>query len=184
MKRNYILMLCEGALMVAAAELLGYLKLFQMPQGGSVSLMMLPITMYAYRWGLQRGLLAGFVLGVIDFMLNGGISIGWQSILGDYVIALTALGIGGVFHGKKWGFIPAVLLGCIGRLVVLYIVGAVIWGEYMPEEFLGMKMTNVWFYSLLYQIPIMLSVAACTVVGSALWAIPPVRKYIGAAQKG
>ena len=49
MKRNYILMLCEGALMVAAAELLGYLKLFQMPQGGSVSLMMLPITMYAYR---------------------------------------------------------------------------------------------------------------------------------------
>ena len=77
--------LIEGAILVALAEILGYIKLWHMPEGGSVSLMMLPIVVYALRWGLGRGLLAGLVLGILDFMLNGGIAIGWRSILGDYL---------------------------------------------------------------------------------------------------
>lgn len=177
----HIRALCEGAIFVAIAELLGYLKLFHMPQGGSISLMMLPIVLYAFRWGLGKGLLAGFVLGILDFMLGGGIAIGWQSIVGDYLIALTALGLAGVFHGKKWGLAPAVILGCLGRWVTLWITGAVLWGVYMPDVFLGLPMTNVWIYSVLYNIPIALSGVITLVVALVLNAIPGVRKYLTGA---
>ena len=96
---NAVRALVEGAIFVAMAEILGFFpKLWQMPEGGSVTLMMLPIVIYALRWGLGQGLLAGLAFGILDFMLNGGIAIGWQSIIGDYVVALTALGLAGIGH--------------------------------------------------------------------------------------
>ena len=41
--------LCEGAIMVALAQILGYLKLFELPQGGSITVAMVPIIYIAYR---------------------------------------------------------------------------------------------------------------------------------------
>lgn len=171
-------MLCEAAIFVAIAEILGYLKLFHMPQGGSVSLMMLPILIFAFRWGWKHGLLAGLVLGIVDFMLGGGFAIGWQSILGDYVIACTLIGLAGVFAGKKWGLIPGFILGSLGRYLSILVTGATLWGVYMPDEFLGMTMTNPWFYSMLYNIPILVSGALAVVIGAILFAIPGLRKYL------
>lgn len=142
-----VLMLCEGAMMVVLAQLLGYLKLWQMPWGGSVCLSMLPIICYACRWGVVPGLMSGFVLGVLQFMFDGGIALGWQSIIGDYLLAFTVLGLAGLFRGRVyWG----ALVSGLARFLVHYVVGATIWAEYMPEEFFGMTMTTPWFYSLLY----------------------------------
>ena len=148
---RYVRALVEGAIMVALAEVLGYLKFGHLPNGGSISLVMLPVIVFALRWGLGHGLLAGFALGVLDFMLGGGVAIGWQSILGDYVIALTALGLAGLGSRKGFpGVIAGTVLGCAGRFVSIWVTGATLWGIYMPEEFMGMTMTNEWFYSLLY----------------------------------
>ena len=52
---------------------------------------------------MGRGLLAGFVFGVLQFMFDGGFAIGWQSIVGDYLLAFTVLGLAGVMKGKKLG---------------------------------------------------------------------------------
>ena len=41
--------LTEGAILVAAAQVLCYLKLWRMPWGGSVTLAMIPILVYAVR---------------------------------------------------------------------------------------------------------------------------------------
>ena len=144
-------MLCEAAIMVALAEILGMIKIGHLPNGGSVSLMMLPIIVFALRWGLGAGLLSGLVLGIVDFMLGGGIAIGWQSIIGDYVVACTLIGLAGLGHKKGVpGVIAGSVLGCLGRFLSVWVTGATLWGEYMPEEFLGLKMTNEWFYSFLY----------------------------------
>ena len=48
--------LCEGAVLVAVAQILSYLKLWEMPWGGSVVLSMIPLVLYAVRWGLGAGL--------------------------------------------------------------------------------------------------------------------------------
>ena len=95
--------LTEGAVFVAAAQVLSMLKLWEMPWGGSVTLAMIPILLYAVRWGLGPGLLAGFVFGVLQFAFDGGFAIGWQSIVGDYLVAFTVLGFAGLGHGKKNG---------------------------------------------------------------------------------
>lgn len=172
-------MLCEGAVFVALAEILGYLKFGHLPNGGSVSLLMLPMIVFALRWGLGSGLLAGFALGVLDFLVGGGIAIGWQSILGDYVIALTALGLAGLGRGRGLpGLAVGTVLGCLGRFLSIWVTGATLWGEYMPEEFLGLPMTNEWVYSLLYNgIPIGASSAATLAVVLAL-AATPARRYL------
>ena len=94
---NTVRALIEGATMVAYAEGLGLIKIGHLPNGGSISLMMLPIILYALRWGLGRGLLAGLALGLLDIVAGDGfIAIGWQSVIGDYVAACTLIGLAGV----------------------------------------------------------------------------------------
>lgn len=177
-KHNAIRALVEGALFVAIAEILGFIKIWHMPEGGSVSLMMVPMVIYALRWGVKQGLLAGLAMGVVDFMIAGGFAIGWQSILGDYVIALTLLGLAGV--GCKKGLAGIVLgsaLGCLGRFITIWITGAVVWGEYMYDIY-GLPMTSEWVYSFLYNLPVLISGVLTVVVCVALYQMASLRKYL------
>ncbi len=157
MKKNLTLRaLTEGAIFVALAQVLSYLKLWEMPWGGSVVLAMVPIVLYAVRWGIVPGLLAGFVFGILQFVFDGGFAIGWQSIIGDYLLAFTAIGLAGLVKKEKNGAIyTGTVIGGLARFLVHYVVGATIWAEYMPEEFFGMAMKSPWFYSLLYNIAYM-----------------------------
>lgn len=50
MKKSKVYALCEGAIMVALATALSYVKLMELPQGGSVCIGMLPLFIYFYRW--------------------------------------------------------------------------------------------------------------------------------------
>ena len=144
--------LCEAAIMIALAQILGYLKLYELPQGGSITLSMLPIFLFCSRWG-------------------------WQSMLGDYIFAFTVLGFAGLFSKKRFGFFYGTLLGSALRFLVHYVVGATVWGEYMPETFFGMTMTSPWFYSALYNGSYMvLDCALVLLVGWILW--KPMGKYI------
>ncbi len=157
MKKNLTLRaLTEGAIFVALAQVLSYLKLWEMPWGGSVVLAMVPIVLYAVRWGIVPGLLAGFVFGILQFVFDGGFAIGWQSIIGDYLLAFTAIGLAGLVKKEKNGAIYiGTVIGGLARFLVHYVVGATIWAEYMPEEFFGMAMKSPWFYSLLYNLAYM-----------------------------
>ena len=177
MSHNRIRMLVEGAIMIAAAQVLSYLKLWRMPWGGSITLAMLPIVLYAVRWGLGPGLLAGFVLGILQFTLDGGFAIGWQSIVGDYLLAYTALGLAGLAYGKRGNVFIGSLIGGLGRFLVLFVTGATLWAEYMPDTFFGMTMTSPWIYSCLYNLAYMLpNIAICMVVFAVIY--KPLHKYI------
>lgn len=175
---NTVRAMVEGALFVAIAEVLGYLKLWHMPEGGSISLMMVPILIYALRWGLGQGLLAGLALGILDFMLSGGIAIGWQSILGDYVIALTLLGLAGIGHKKGLpGIILGAAAGCLGRFLSIWVTGATLWGEYMYDIY-GLPMDNEFVYSFLYNLPVLISGVLAVLVCVVLYNIKSTRKYM------
>jgi thiamine transporter len=111
---------------------------------------MVPIVLYAVRWGLGEGLMAGFVFGILQFVLDGGFAIGWQSIIGDYLLAFAALGLAGLVKGTKPAVFTGTLIACAARFLVHWVVGATVWAAYMPETFLGMGMGNPWVYSALY----------------------------------
>ena len=142
--------LCEGALLLALAQVLGYLKLWELPNGGSVTLSMLPIFLFCVRWGFGPGMIVSFAYSVLTMLIGNGIAYGWQSIIGDYLIAFTLLGFAGLFHGKKNGFVWGTVVACALRFLAHYVAGATIWAEYMPADYFGMTMTTPWFYSALY----------------------------------
>ena len=172
--------LTEGAVFVALAQILGYLKLFELPNGGSICLAMLPIFIYCARWGFGKGMLASFAFSVLQLLLDGAYAWGWQSMIGDYIVAFTVLGVAGLFHKQKAGFFIGTVVGSLARFLVAWYVGAVVWGEYMPDTFFGMTMTSPWFYSLLYNGSYMLpSIILCVVVFALLY--KPLKKYFTAA---
>ena len=179
MKKNRRLQaLIEGALLVALAQILCYLKLWRMPWGGSVVLSMVPLVVYCVRWGLARGLLAGFVFGVLQFTFDGGFVLGWQSIVGDYLLAYVAVGFAGLFRGKSRGAAWGSLTGGFFRFLVHLVVGATVWGSYMPETFFGQTMTSPWQYSLLYNAAYMIPNIVLTMAVCALLYATPLKRYL------
>ena len=168
--------LCEGAVLLAAAQVLSYIKLWEMPWGGSVVLSMIPLVLYAVRWGLGSGLLAGFAFGVLQFVFDGGFALGWQSIVGDYLAAFTVLGYAGLVARRSHGVFTGTLIAGALRFFVHYIVGATIWAEYMPEVFFGLTMKSPWFYSLLYNLAYMLPNIVITLLVFAV-AYKPLKKF-------
>ncbi len=176
---NRTRMICEGGLLVAAAQVLSMVKLWEMPWGGSVTLAMIPVIIFCVRWGLFPGLLIGLVLGVLQFMFDGGFAIGWQSIIGDYLLAFTVLGLAGVMHGKRGALFTGTLIGGIARYLVHFVVGATIWADYMPDTFLGLQMASPWFYSALYNIVYMGPNILITLVAFVFLA-KPLARYLTA----
>ena len=87
--------LCEGAIMVAAGTALSFIKLFELPQGGSVGIGMLPLLFYCVRWGWKEGLLASFAYGLLQLIFDGAYAWGWTSMLLDYILAYGVLGFAG-----------------------------------------------------------------------------------------
>ena len=149
--------LCEAAIMIAIALVIDLLKDVlpgQLPDGGSLlNVSMLPIVFFAIRYGAGWGAMAGFVFGTLNYIIGNGIAITWFTIICDYPLAFCLLGLGaGLFKGRKWGAIWGSLLGGGLQFLSSYLVGVFVWGEYMPEEFLGLHMVTPWIYSFLYNI--------------------------------
>ena len=165
--------LCEGALMIALAEILCFLPLYKMPWGGSIDLAMLPIFIFCARWGFGPGMLVSIAHAILQTLFEGGIAIGWQSIIGDFLLAYSVLGIAGLFTNLKGGFYIGTLVGSGARFLVHYVVGATIWAEYMPESFFSMTMTTPWIYSALYNgFYMIIDCAAILLIGLLLMNTP------------
>ena len=49
--RTRVRMLCEGALLVAAAQILSYVKFLELPNGGALTPAMFPVLLFALLWG-------------------------------------------------------------------------------------------------------------------------------------
>ena len=143
--------LCEGAILVGLAFVLGFVKLYQLPNGGSLTPAMLPIVIYGLRWGLGSGLGAGFTFGLLQLIFDGAYAWGWQSMLLDYLLAFTPLGLAGLFRGKAWGVFPGTVLGCVARFGIHYLSGVTIYRIYEPATVPGIgTFDNAALYSLVY----------------------------------
>lgn len=176
-------MLCEGAIMLALAQILSYLKLAEAPNGGSITLAMFPILFFAVRWGVSSGLMVGFLFGLLQLMFDGAYAWGWQSMLLDYLVAFTPLGLAGLFKGKKWGIFPGTLVGCAGRFAVHYISGVTIYKILAPTEFMQWTFTSPSFYSIVYNGSYMLPNTVIALVIAALLYVP-MKKYFLAQDIG
>lgn len=178
-RRNATRMLCEGAIMVALAQILSYIKIMELPNGGSLTPAMFPILLFAVRWGLKDGLLAGFVFGLLQLIFDGAYAWGWQSMLLDYLVAFPPLGLAGLFKGKKWGIFAGTVLGCLGRFIVHFISGITIYRIYAPTEILGTVFDEPNLYSLVYNGSYMLPNTILALAIAGLLYAPLKKFYVG-----
>ena len=172
-------MLCEGAIIVALAQILSYIKIMELPNGGSLTPAMFPILLFAVRWGLKDGLLAGFVFGLLQLIFDGAYAWGWQSMLLDYLVAFPPLGLAGLFKGKKWGIFAGTVLGCLGRFIVHFISGITIYRIYAPTEILGTVFDEPNLYSLVYNGSYMLPNTILALAIAGLLYAPLKKFYVG-----
>lgn len=172
--------LCEGAILVALAQILSYIKLYQLPSGGSLTLAMFPILLFAQRWGLGRGLMAGFVFGVLQLAFDGAYAWGWECMLLDYLLAFTPLGLAGIFKGKAWGIFPGTVIGCAGRFLVHYISGVTIYRIIEPTQIPGFgTYDNPELFSMVYNGAYMLPNTLLALAIGAVLYVPMKRYFAG-----
>ena len=145
-----LLSLTEGAVCVALAVALSFLRLDFWANGGSISLVMLPLMIYSIRRGGWWGIGAGLVFGILKCVVSGGIAYGWQSLILDYGVAYALTGLAGFFPSRP---LLAVFIGSLARYICHVLSGVIIWGEWIEDLVIGsltLRMHNALIYSLLY----------------------------------
>lgn len=76
--------------------LAGFISPAIWPQGGSVSITLVPILMMGYRWGLKGGLMTGLVVGSLQIIwAPGHYLIHPIQVLLDYPLAYGVIGLSG-----------------------------------------------------------------------------------------
>ncbi|MEC3640988.1 energy-coupled thiamine transporter ThiT [Bacillus halotolerans] len=175
--------LIEIAIMTAAAVILDIVSgmFLRMPQGGSVSIMMIPIFLISFRWGVKAGLTTGLLTGLVQIAIGNLFLQHPVQLLLDYIAAFAAVGISGFFasairksalsraKGKLIvSIIYAVFIGSFLRYAAHVISGAVFFGSFAP------KGTPVWIYSLTYNATYMVpSFIICAIVLCLLFMTAP-----------
>lgn len=164
MKRTTLQRMVTTAVMSALAVILTYIEIQVGPAGGSINIVMLPIVIVAYCYGLGWGIGSGLVVGFVKCLIGGGIGWGLPSILLDYVLAYAAVGLAGIFAGKKWGLGLGSVVGCVARFIIHFISGITIYAIVAPETIAGITTSNAWLYSLVYNGLYMLPSSAIVIV--------------------
>lgn len=136
--------LTEMAMMIAFAVICSFIKVWEMPQGGSVALTMVPLLVASFRLGAVCGMITGGVYGVISLLI-AGVVYHPASVLLDYILAFALVGTAGFFKGDEKGIIWGSITGVGGRFLSSLVSGGVIFAEYAPPG------QNPWIYSLVYQ---------------------------------
>lgn len=150
--RNKTRMMTEGGMMIALSTLLSYIKVYQAPNGGSVTAgSMIPLLLFAIRWGVGPGIMVGSVYGILDFILKPYFY-HWAQFLLDYPLAYGVLGLAGIGYimnnnnddsKEYFRLVLGVGLAIGGRMLSHVLSGVIFFAEYAGDQ-------NPWIYSIGY----------------------------------
>ncbi len=136
--RNQIRAITETAILVALATVFQIISetvpIMQMPQGGSITLALLPVMAIGFRRGFKYGLLGGTVFGVISWFLDGRI-LYLGSIFFDYIFVGMSFAVTGLFQTKKKRalfFLLAIFLGGLFKYLFHTLSGILFFAQYAP----------------------------------------------------
>ncbi len=157
-----------SAMAMALGTVTSMIKLLDLPMGGSITLCsMMFICLIGYLFGLRTGLMAAIAYGFLQLVLDPYI-ISIPQMLTDYIFAFGALGLSGLFSGKKNGMVWGYLVGVLGRYFFSFLSGMIFFGSYASSY----NMTAP-VYSLLYNGSYLGTEAAITI---AILLLPPVKQ--------
>lgn len=164
-----------SAVAMALATVTSMLKVFELPMGGSVTLLsMLFIVLIGYWYGPKAGLMTGFAYGLLQFVLDPVFYSVPQMIV-DYPLAFGALGVSGFFFQKKYGLQIGYAAGIIARFVFAWLSGVLFFASY--AEGTGMSAP---VYSMAYNGSYIFAEGILTLI---LISLPPVAKALGQVKR-
>ncbi len=154
-----------AALAISLAIVTSNIKLARLPFGGSITLFsMLFICLIGHWYGLRIGLMTGIAYGLIQLVIDPYI-ISIPQLLFDYPLAFGALGLSGLFSGRKHGLVIGYLVGVTGRYFFSFLSGLIFFADFAPETM------SPFIYSLGYNLTYILPEAVLTI---ALLSVPQV----------
>ena len=163
--------LTEAALAIALAFVLGLIKVFQMPFGGSISLEMVPLILLALRQGPFVGIVAGAAYGLLDLAIEPFIVHPVQVIF-DYPLAFGVLGLAGFFQPTVRGAILGTVVAVLARFICHFVSGIVFFASYAPEGWNPLIYSAA--YNAAYLIPsLIIALVVVTVLLRALAGAQP-----------
>ena len=160
------------AMAMALAFITSYIKLFELPWGGSITLCsMLFIVLAAYWYGPKTGMLVGLAYGILQFIQEPYV-LSFFQVCCDYILAFAALGVAGFFANQKYGLIKGYIAAVIARGAFHALGGYLYWMDYMPENFPQALKS---LYPIVYNYSYLLAEAVLTLI---ILAIPAVSKAL------
>ena len=160
------------AMGMALAFVTSYVKVFELPYGGSVTLFsMLFLVLIANWYGAKTGILVGFAYGLLQF-IQGPYVLSLFQVCCDYVFAFAALGVAGFFGKKKNGLLIGYIVAVLARGFFHTLGGYLYWMDYMPENF---PQSLKALYPIIYNYSYLLAEGVLTVI---LISLPPVKKAL------
>lgn len=154
-----------AAVCVAMSFALSYIKLWEMPQGGSITLAsLLPLMIYSYMFGVRKGVFAGFIYGLLQAIQDPWLIHPAQFLL-DYPVAFAAIGLAGMFRGVQAFRRAPQAAFALGAIVasVLRFLSHIFSGVFAFSEYAGGQ--NPWIYSMAYNSFVFIDIAIVIVVG-------------------
>jgi thiamine transporter len=149
------------AMAVALAYVTSFIKPFELPYGGSVTLLsMLFIVLVGNWYGVKTGVLVGFAYGVLQF-LQEPYFLSLFQVCCDYVLAFAALGLSGLFRKRKNGLLIGYIVAVLARGFFHSLGGYLYWMDYMPENFPQSLRT---LYPIIYNYSYLLAEGVITVI--------------------
>lgn len=160
------------AMAMALAFITSYIKLFELPWGGSITLCsMLFFVLAAYWYGPKTGMLVGLAYGILQFIQEPYV-LSFFQVCCDYILAFAALGVAGFFANQKYGLIKGYIAAVIARGAFHALGGYLYWMDYMPENFPQALKS---LYPIVYNYSYLLAEAVLTLI---ILAIPAVSKAL------
>lgn len=151
---------------IAIAFALSYIKLFSLPQGGSITLAsMFPILLYAYIFGAKKGVLIGVIYGILQFIQSPQIYQPMQVVL-DYPLAFGSLGISGIvgsftkIKSHLIKFIIGASIGCVLRYVCHFLSGYYVFSSWAMEGYTALSWSLVYNLFVIVELAIVILISA------------------------
>lgn len=195
MKQNNTQRVVISGVMIALGTVLSFVKLFEAPMGGSVTLLsMLPLCLISIRYGVKWGVFSSAIHGLLQIVIGGSAlaksGISFSALIGsfvfDYLFAFGVLGLAGMFcvranrdddawDGKNRNNILRAFIGVMVAVSLRFgchtISGCIFFSEWCWEGW------NLVLYSVCYNGAYMLPEMVFTACGAwAMLRLPVSRK--------
>ncbi|MDF2068408.1 energy-coupled thiamine transporter ThiT [Bacillus sp. Cr_A10] len=169
MKNQRVLLLVEIAIFAALGYILDIIG-FGMPQGGTVTFVLVPVILIAFRRGIVAGIITGFLIGMLQVVTGRfyaaplSLEVVILQVGIDYFIAFMVAGFAGLLrpaflkayeNKDKMKMATAVIIGAFIAAFLRYLAhvtsGILFFGEFAGDQ-------NVILYSLIYNSTYMIPV--------------------------